>query len=351
VAPGCQTVRVDRTTPSPLSPIAGVPAEIWVEPSQGHLFWLRLAPALFGPAGGTGAGLARWWAIGTVAPATNVTGLNLRYQSYLSTVFHRTRLARAGHAVCLPVIVTALLAVLDRVRLPGAGPASAATLGAAALMLWWGYWAVRERAPLWGGCSVALVVALYLAAHAVVGLAAAGPLGAAPAWAWLLLASLAQALSHLREPLPPRVTRSAQWVPVGEYLRGPVGRRHRTGTVLRRAGQLAAQTLFGTVDELVASPRLLPVLVLEVMWRLGYDPARRSVYKAYAARAIASGNPALDFIGTGGSTPLAAPGRLSLPERDSWNRAWDRARLRQNPAPAPAASGGAPPAAGGAGSR
>jgi hypothetical protein len=74
--------------------------------------------------------------------------------------------------------------------------------------------------------------------------------------------------------------------------------------VLRRAGQLAAQAAFGTVDEIVASPRLLPVLLLELLWLLGYDPVRRAAWRTLSARAIASGNPALDYIGIGGPTPL-----------------------------------------------
>jgi hypothetical protein len=96
-------------------------------------------------------------------------------------------------------------------------------------------------------------------------------------------------------------------VPVREYLLGRPGARHPAGRVLRRGGQLAAQTVFGTVDELAASPRLLPVLVLELLWWLGHDPARRAAWKELSARAIASGNPAVDYIGVGGSTPLRVP--------------------------------------------
>ena len=96
---------------------------MWVPPSRGQLFWLRRAPALFAPARGTGRGLARWWAIATVAPGTNVTGLN--------HLFHRTRLARVGHAAWMPVIVTALLA------LPY--PVHATLPGALALGAWWAY--------------------------------------------------------------------------------------------------------------------------------------------------------------------------------------------------------------------
>jgi len=69
-----------------LQPIAGLDAAMWVPPSRGQLFWLRRAPALFAPARGIGRGLVRWWAIATVTPSTNVTGLNLAYQAYLNHV-------------------------------------------------------------------------------------------------------------------------------------------------------------------------------------------------------------------------------------------------------------------------
>jgi hypothetical protein len=263
------------------------------------MFWLRRAPALFAPARGTGRGLVRWWAIATVAPSTNVTVLNLGYQAYLNHVFHRTRLARAGHAACMPVIVTALLALLY--------PVHATLPGAAALAAWWAYWAVKERDPLWGGCAVGLAAALGLLAEALGRLGAGEPSPLAQPWAWLLLAGALQAGSHVLEPLPPRVTRSVHWVPPAQYLLGRPGHRNPPGTVARRAGQLAAQAVFGTVDEIVASPRLLPVLLLELLWLLGHDPRRRAAWRALSARAIASGNPALDYIGTGGPTPLRAP--------------------------------------------
>jgi hypothetical protein len=291
---------VDGPTAHYLRPIAGLDAVIWVPPSRGQLFWLRFAPALFAPARCTGRGLVRWWAIATVAPSTNVTGLNLVYQSYLNHVFHRTWLARAGHAACMPVVVTALLALLY--------PLHAVLPGAAALAAWWAYWAVKERDLLWGGCGVALAAALFPLAQALGRLAAAAhsPLAQplAQPWAWVLIAGALQAGSHILEPLPPRVTRSVHWMPAAEYLLGRPGHRNHAGTVARRAAELAAQAVFGTVDEIVASPRLLPVLLLELLWLLGHDPARRAAWRALSAQAIASGNPALDYVGTGGPTPL-----------------------------------------------
>ena len=264
---------MDGPTAQYLQPIAGLDAAMWVPPSRGQLFWVRRAPALFAPA--------------------------LAYQSYLNHVFHRTRLARVGHAACMPVIVTALLALLY--------PVHAVLPGALALAAWWAYWAVKERDPVWGGCAVALAAALYPLAQALGRLGAAGPPFLAQPWALLLLAGLLQAGSHILEPLPPRVTRSVHWIPPAEYLIGRAGHRNRPGTVLRRAGQLTAQAVFGTVDEIVASPRLLPVLMPELLWLSGHDPVRRAAYRALSARAIANGNPALDYIGTGGPTPLRAP--------------------------------------------
>ena len=227
-----------------------------------------------------------------------MTGLNLAYQAYLNHVFHRTRLARVGHVACMPVIVTALLALLY--------PVHATLPGAVALAAWWAYWAVKERDPVWGGCAVGLAAALYPLAQALgrLGTVESSPL--AQPWAWALIAGALQAGSHILEPLPPRVTRSVHWIPPAEYLLGRASHRNPPGTVLRRAGQLTAQAVFGTVDEIVASPRLLPVLLLELLWLLGHDPVRRAAWRTLSARAIASGNPALDYIGIGGPTPLRA---------------------------------------------
>jgi hypothetical protein len=292
---------MDGPTAQYLHPIAGLDAAMWVPPSRGQLFWLRRAPALFALDRGTGRGLARWWAIATVAPSTNVTGLNLVYQAYLNHVFHRTWLARVGHAACMPVIVTALLALLY--------PVHATLPGALVLAAWWAYWALTERDPVWGACAVGLAAALYPLAQALGRFGAVEPSRLAQPWAWLVFAGALQAGSHILEPLPPRVTRSVHWIPPAEYLRGPAGHRNPPGTVLRRAGQLAAQAVFGTVDEIVASPRLLPVLLLELLWLCGHNQVQRAAWRTLSARAIASGNPALDYIGIGGPTPLRSPPR------------------------------------------
>ncbi len=151
----------------------------------------------------------------------------------------------------MPVIVTALLALLYPVH--GTLP------GALALAAWWAYWAFKERDLVWGGCAVGLAAVLYPLAQALGQFGAAEPSPLARPWAWLLLAGALQAGSNILEPLTRRVTRSVVWIPPAEYLLGRTGHRNSPGTVLRRAGQLAAQAVFGT--------------------------------------------PALDYVGTGGPTP------------------------------------------------
>ena len=160
---------------------------------------------------------------------------------------------------------------------------------------------------MWGGCGVALAAALYPLAQALGRFGAAQHSPLAQPWAWALIGGALQAGSHILEPLPPRVSRSVHWISPAEYLLGRPGHRNPPCVVARRAAQLAAQAVFGTVDEIVASPRLLPVLLLELLWLSGHDPARRAAWRTLSAQAIASGNPALDYIGTGGPTPLRVP--------------------------------------------
>jgi hypothetical protein len=306
---------VDPSVDQYLRRLDGLEAQIWVRPSRGQLFWLRHLPALFGADPQPSTRLTRWWAIATVTPATNVTGLNLRYQAYLNLVFHRTRLARFGHAICMPLIVAAMMAALCPLRLgswpamPGlALPVNGSLPAAITLAAWWATWAVMERDAVWGLCGVALAGALYALANVAYQMRPTHggflvALAGSPA-VWALLGSLLQAGSHILEPLPPRVTRSRYWVPTRDYVFGPDGSRYRVGRVLRGCGHILAQTAFGTVDELLASPRLLPVLLLDWLWRAGHRPQQSADHRGLAAKAIASGNPALDYVGTGGPTPL-----------------------------------------------
>jgi hypothetical protein len=86
----------------------------------------------------------------------------------------------------------------------------------------------------------------------------------------------------------------------------------------------------GAVSESWASLRLMPYGWLILMMRLGYAPERRAELYEWAERAWATGNPALDFVGTGGGTFLAAPEEARVSTRAG---AIEDARVELTPLP------------------
>jgi hypothetical protein len=65
---------------------------------------------------------------------------------------------------------------------------------------------------------------------------------------------------------------------------------------------VAAYPFIGMVDEIWASPRLLPYNILRLMLAAGYAPSVREVLDDRARRGLANRNPALDYVGVGGGT-------------------------------------------------
>ena len=80
------------------------------------------------------------------------------------------------------------------------------------------------------------------------------------------------------------------------------------GPMVPRVLRVASFVLVGWLDELWASPRLLPYNVLRLMLSMGYAPELRRELDARAREALASGNPALDYVGIGGGSFLAQDG-------------------------------------------
>ncbi len=270
--------------------IDGIEAEIWVEPTAEQWFWVKWAGWLFAPAPEEDRGFSRWLSIFTVVPSTNVTNTSLWYQAWLNEIFHTTWVARVGHFVFIPLNTILMVALAGRFS-----AAAAALLGS-----WWVCWALKEGRKLWAVACLGLAVAVGTAA-------AAWNAAGWPVVLPMIAFSFLQALSHALEDLPPRVTRSPRWVPMKEYLRGTAEHPLPWQITLQRLGHVALQLPFGAVDEWMASPRLLPVYLLDVLWRLGYDPASSQELRGYARKAWARGNPALDYIGIGGGTRLKVP--------------------------------------------
>lgn len=274
----------------------GLPAAVWVEPSREQWFWVRHFRPWFAPRPDEERGLVRYVARFLVVPSTNVTNFSLQYQSYLNDIFHRTVLARVAHFTCMPLITGLYLAALQPLHL---GNVDGSLLGAGLLAVWWLAWALHERLPVWGGLSVLWAGAILAGSRAFVAT------GQSP-WPWLGLLALVQASSHLAEVhVPPRLSGTARWMSRTEWMRTagePLPVR------LRRWLAILEGAVHGTVDEAMASPRLAPIQLLEVLWKLGYAPHLRAEWKAWSQRAWQSGNPALDYIGTGGGTTLRWPG-------------------------------------------
>ena len=308
------SVRAELVQPAP-----GLPAEMYAPPSREQLFWARHLPWLLAPSDRVSL-LARAWGVLAVAPYAHLTLFSFSYQAYLYDVFHQTRNTRFWHQLCMPLTNLMVMAALAPVTVGGT---DGGALYALVLLAWYLTKAILSRLVLWGLVMIPLVGALYLGADVYSEVTAStGWLGSP--FLWMALLSLAQAFSHITEPrLPPRVTASPHWKTLREFVAGEApegpGARRRLVRLLR----LAAQVVWGTLAELWASPRLFPYGVLAQIRRLGYARRRLDDLSSMVQRAIASGQPAIDFIGSGGGAVLRAPATDSPPE-GTVSRAWRR---------------------------
>jgi len=287
--------------------VPGVPAEIFVEPSAEARRLLKHAGWLVSPRreGGPGAFLR----MVLVAPFTQLTFLSFDLQMFLFEVFHLTRWARAGHLLGMLGVNFFLMAGLWGLPLAGPRWLNGAALYALVLLVWYAAIARSARLLAWWLGVVPVVVALFLGAGAFRDATAGqGASGWASPWLWMLASAAFVAFSHAPEPqLPPRAIEGQVWRPLPAALRGAPGVRPSPRTLLRNGVRIGLFLVWGTLDELWAAPRLLPYNFLRFFFLLGYAPERWAEIQRWSARAVASGNPALDFVGIGGATFLARP--------------------------------------------
>jgi len=266
---------------------------------------VRHAPWLTSPERGEAAPAARLWLQVLIAPMTQLTLVSFDLQAFLFLVFHRSRVAVIGHAVFMTAENLFLLATLQQVALghTATGTLNGGLLYACLLLVWYGGVAWRARLPGWFAVTVPIVGLLY---------ASSGPLASvcrerlhiSPAWG-IALSALLVALSHATEHhLPPRTVDRWRWVPLSEFLGSPA---LTARTRIARLLQLAPILVMGAAAEAWASLRLMHYNWLMLMLRLGYAPQRYAELQGWAERAWATGQPALDFVGTGGGTFLAPP--------------------------------------------
>ena len=273
-----------------LAPDPSVPAEIFAVPSAEHERLVRRAGWLVSPRPDQKGALGRFLRMVLVAPMTQCTFLSFDLQLFLYGVFHTTLVARVGHFVFQALVTLWLLVAAT------AMPAGEWLLGGA-LLAWYAAMAIQHRLWLWTATMVGVVLGLVLAAQAI----AAQPWAGQP-WLWAAACALVVALSHAPEPyLPPRTVEGTRWLPLREYL---LGAPDLPSPRWLRALRVGLFPLWGTLDELWASPRLVPYGVLLLLFAVGYRKDLADRNAQWVRRAWQSGNPALDFVGTGGAAYL-----------------------------------------------
>lgn len=245
----------------------------------------------------------------------HVTFLNLEYQVYLNQVLHTSGGAWLTHLVCIPLNVGLLFyALAIHTGSPGSLFMNAGLVVLALLAAWYTGMALKLRSGLWAGASLMVLAGLWVLANVCASLAV-GAVGAGAELAWYLqpitliaLVSGLQAYSHLfEEHVPPRANFQERWQPVREFIWGDPAT-----TSLRARLQRLAWTpiggLWGIFDEWWASAKLMPLYLLELLWAMGYRRAQRDYFRGLSLEALASGDPALDWVGVGGGASVAALG-------------------------------------------
>jgi hypothetical protein len=71
-----------------------------------------------------------------------------------------------------------------------------------------------------------------------------------------------------------------------------------------RFALIGLQAVWGALDEFLGAPRLLPIIVLTYLWKLGFYREQCAELTGLVQTVIKRGNPALDYIGTGGGAFL-----------------------------------------------
>lgn len=277
---------------------ASADAEMFCPPSDEAAWLLDRFGDVLAPSRGLGSRASRWVRAFVVAPFTQFTFRSFDLQMFLLDVLHLSWMARMGHLVGMTAVNLWVMALLVALGGPAAGPWVAAIYGVV-LLAWYRAVARDTRLWAWWYVMLGLVTALWGGA---VGLAALGW----PGWAYgigIVVSGCVVTFPHAAEPMmPPRAGHPTRWMSAFEYVFGTAEAPVRGRRRLYRAVRVATYPWIGLVNEIWASPRLMPYNVLRLMLNLGYAPELERLMSQRRDRAWASGNPALDFVGVGGGT-------------------------------------------------
>jgi hypothetical protein len=275
--------------------------EILHPPTREMLFWNRALGRWISPRPDQENFFTRMLGVILVTPSALFANLSVSYQAYLFLLFHRSRLVRAAHALLMPLIMSAVFAGLCTIDVAGV---NAGLIALGLLLAWYVVQALANRIFLVALCMVPITCGEYFLGRLWQTQAYTRPEALSPLL-WALVLSGIATLTHIAEPdLPPRVTRTAQWVPFWQFLLGTRQQRLAFPVAAFRFVLIGLQIVWGTLDELLAAPRLLPIIILMYLWKLGFYREQCAKLTGLVQTATKRGNPALDYIGTGGGAFL-----------------------------------------------
>lgn len=227
-----------------------------------------------------------------VAPLCNFTNFSIYYQLYLNEIFHRELATKLSHYIFMPLVnLFLMLWLLHFVMVPSyplifnGGSFYAFCIG-----WWWFLWMSHAGYMTIGLISACFAAFLYCTALV---LEHSKLIPVHPLWL-ILFSACCVCFGHSFEPwIPPRINGTEHWILLHDIFKTR-GTRAGVYTVIYAA-------TCGIMDEFIACPRLLPVLALRLAFRLGYRPERWQELQKITRLALANNNPAIDYIGDGGT--------------------------------------------------
>jgi uncharacterized membrane protein YGL010W len=210
-----------------------------------------------------------------ITPDAQTRIFDLRYQVELYEIFHGTRLSRTLHALCTPVITWSLFVLATLI--PLRGPALMAALPAATLNGAFGLMGVLLLWYLRLDALVTLIAAPILVAMWITSSLFSAALGGAAGWyglGLLVVGSTIQDFSHAVEPLPPPLSGSGHFGK-GKSILAEMPLKMRIYTLI------GGLSIFAFL-ELISSPRIFAVQILNSLRRFGY---KKDFYEKVTATA------------------------------------------------------------------
>jgi hypothetical protein len=246
-----------------------------------------------------------------VAPLAPLVPFDFHLQFQLFGVFHREWPSRVFHSLCIPLTTMMMMAFAAQfeVQVPHLSIAgiqlptsiNGANIFAILASSWYPLVDIRHRLPGFSAFVLAMMLCVADLAqryHARFRLNDDRIFSPTNPLIWIAILASMQSLSHIAEKfIPPRLSEETRWVPRKIYFLTLWNKG-----IFRTLITLGIGYLAGTVSEAWASPRLLPVLLLLLLHRVaGVYTEVVKKFLDLVQQSCADNNPALEYIGTGGT--------------------------------------------------